>query len=149
MKKLLKYAACLAILLMVVVLFTGCCFTWPGKVTGGGWFIDQRGNKCTFGFNAQLKDNPGAVENEKEYTGQFQFNDHNGNKIHMDTLTVFKVCFSGDIQFRGWDKDDVYVKVTVEDEGEPGIGDEIEVRRGSMKWSGTLEGGNIQVHYKD
>ena len=102
--------------------------------------------KCTFGFNAQLKDNPGAEQNEKEYTGQFQFNDHNGIKIHLDEIIVFKVCTSGEIKFRGYDKDDVYVKVTVEDEGEPGIGDEIEVRYMGKTWKGVLGGGNIQVH---
>lgn len=86
------------------------------------------------------------MENEKEYTGQFQFNDHNGIKIHMDEITVFKVCMSGEIQFRGYDQDDVMVKVTVEDEGEPGIGDEIEVRYMGKTWKGVLGGGNIQVH---
>lgn len=155
MKKLLKYTACLAILAMVVVLFTGCCGPWPGKVTGGGWFINtcrgNQGEKCTFGFNAQLKDNPGAVENEREYTGQFQFNDHNGTKVHISEITAYSVCMWGEITFKGKDKndEDVNVRVTVQDNGEPGIGDEIEVRIGSKKYCGVLGGGNIQSHYKD
>ena len=155
MKKLLKFATCLAILVMVVALFTGCCGPWPGKVTGGGWFTntarDNESEKCTFGFNVQLKDNPGAVENEKEYTGQFQFNDHNGTKIHIAEIMAYSVCLSGEVTFKGYDKkgDDVYVRVTVQDNGEPGIGDEIEVRIGGKKWSGVYGGGNIQAHYKD
>ena len=36
--------------------------------------------------------------------------------------------------------------MTVEDEGEPGIGDEIEVRYMGKTWKGVLGGGNIQVH---
>ena len=160
MKKLLRYTACLAILVMVIVLFTGCCETWPGKVTGGGWFINTAcGNddeKCTFGFNAQLKDNPGAVENEKEYTGQFQFRviGKDGVTFHLSEITAFKWCGEDEIKFKGVTKDGVDVTVKVTDLGEPGVdaGDYIKIWYGSgffPDWSGELMGGNIQVHYKD
>jgi hypothetical protein len=103
------------------------------------------GAKYTFGFNAQ-----GRGEGmDWEYKGQFQFNDHNGTKIHIDEITVFKVCMSGEIAFRGFNKDDVYVRVIVVDDGERGIGDEIEVRIGCKKYYGVLGGGNIKAHYDD
>ena len=142
MKKLLKYVVCLAILVMVVALFTGC------KATGGGWFIDERsGNKCTFGFNAQSR----GEGMDWEYKGQFQFNDHNGTKIHVEEMTLvmsfdplLPVC-----DFMGNDKDGEWVNVIVTDMGEPGAdpGDLIVIITESKgSWGGVLEGGNIQVH---
>jgi hypothetical protein len=124
------------------------------KATGGGWFYDNvSGNKCTFGFNAQYKDNPGAVENEKIYTGQFQFKDHGtGVKFHLKEMTFV----SGSAEyanFGGYDKDENYVEVHVVDAGEPGWGegDGIAIWYASDEeeeptWSGYLEGGNIQTH---
>ena len=138
MKKFLKYTACLAILLMVVVLFTGC------KATGGGWFEDCAGNKCTFGFNAQ-----GTETDEGwAFKGQFQFNDHNGTKIHISKMFLLEVV--GPVaNFTGWDKKHkCVVNVTVTDMGEPGAGpgDLILIVHESLgTWGGAVQG-NIQVH---
>ena len=67
MKKFLKYAVCLALLVMVVALLTGCA----DKATGGGWFYAgcKGEDKVTFGFNVQRVD-------ECVYKGQLQAVNH-------------------------------------------------------------------------
>ena len=151
MKKLLKYAACLAILLMVMALFTGCILT--GKVTGGGWFDCERTeNKCTFGFNAHgdCREGEGLI-----YKGQFQFNDHAGCKIHAKVMSLldFGETYAW---FHGVANDGREVDVYVEDKGQPGPdpGDSIKIwidadlmdLLGPGDYEGDLGGGNIQVH---
>ena len=155
MKKLIKPIFCLVILLVVIALMTGCV----EKATGGGWFIDEiMGNKCTFGFNAQLKDNQGAVENEKIYTGQFQFKDcGTGQNIHLKVMELISLDDTS-AYFGGYDKDGTPVVVFVEDLGEPGVdpGDYIAIWYNPdpdpdpddpppPDWYGTLGGGNIQT----
>ena len=136
MKKLLKYVVCLAILVMVVALFTGC------KATGGGWFEDCEGNKCTFGFNAQ-----GTETDEGwKYKGQFQFNNHNDMKFHISEMYLLTVV--GPVaNFTGETKDGAVVNVTVTDMGEPGAGpgDLILIVHPDGIWGGAVQG-NIQVH---
>ena len=159
MKKLIKPIVCLVILLVVIALTTGCLGN-VDKATGGGWFIDETtGNKCTFGFNAQLKDNQGAVENEKIYTGQFQFKDYaTGQKIHLKVMGLISFDDTS-AYFGGYDKDGIPVVVFVEDLGEPGVdaGDCIAIWYNPdpetfnpdidpPDWYGTLGGGNIQAH---
>ena len=132
MKKLLKYTACLAILLMVVVLFTGC------KATGGGWFMDGE-NKCTFGFVAQ-----GDCD---DFKGQFQFNDHATTKIHVEVMQMLQ--FGDDYaEFSGFTDDNELVGVYVEDRGEggPDNGDYIAIYYDGQIWKGDLGGGNIKIH---
>ena len=148
MKKLLRYTACLAILVMVVALFTGCILT--GKVTGGGWFIDGQDNKCTFGFNAHgdCREGEGLI-----YKGQFQFNDHDGCKIHAKVLSLLDF---GDTYalFHGVDDKELDVYVYVEDMGQPGAdpGDYIAIWYDADHWwdpptyEGELGGGNLKVH---
>ena len=144
MKKFLKFAAVLAILLMVMALFTGC------KVTGGGYFTntarDNEKEKCTFGFNAQGEG--------IEYKGQFQFNDHAkpATKIHAEVL---EITSWGDTyaQFTGL-TDEGFVYVEIWDNGEPGAVDDgdyikIYVNKlpfGNPTYEGELGGGNIQIH---
>lgn len=148
MKKLIKPIVCLAILLVVIALTTGC-----------GWFIDEEtGNKCTFGFNVNLKDNAGAEKNEKTLTGKLQFKDHEtGIKIHLDEITYIEpdsmTVNDNAAYFEGWDEGGNFVVVAVLDLGEPGAdaGDGIAIRYyydGTQywEWYGTLEGGNIQAH---
>jgi hypothetical protein len=160
MNKLIKPIVCLAILLIVIALTTGCVGN-VDKATGGGWFIDEEtGNKCTFGFNVNLKDNPGAEKNEKTLTGKLQFKDHEtGVKIHLDEITYIEPeddYFDDTIAlFEGTTKDGYFVYVIVEDLGEPGAdagdGIAIEYYDGTQywEWYGTLEGGNIQAHPAD
>ena len=137
MKKLLKYTACLAILLMVIVLFTGC------KATGGGSFVDCGGNKCTFGFNAQGTETDG----DWAYKGQFQFNDHVDTKFHVSKM--YLLTFVGPVaNFTGETKGGDTVNVTVTDLGEPGAGpgDLILIIHENLGiWGGVVQG-NIQVH---
>ena len=140
MKKLLKYAACLAILVMVVALFTGCDFL-EGKITGGGWFMDECDGetKCTFGFVAQ-----GTL---CEYKGQIQFNDHASTKIHADVVGLLE--FAGTYAwFVGEDEEGKYVSISVWDLGQPGAdpGDYIEIKYDGDTWCGPLGGGNLKIH---
>ena len=133
MKKLLKYAVCLALLVMVVALFTGC------KVTGGGFFIDRSDNKCTFGLVAQ--------GDCLEFKGQFQFNDHNDTKIHVEVMQMMQ--FGDDsAEFSGLTDEGNLVVVYVEDSGEvgPDKGDYIAIYYDGRIWDGDLVGGNIKVH---
>ena len=153
MKKLTKSMVCLAALLVVSASTMGCV----DKATGGGWFYDyDTGNKCTFGFNAQYKDNPGAVETGKIFTGQFQFKDHEtGVKFHLEEMiSVEPDDGSPGAGFEGYDKDGKFVIVCVDDGGEPGWGegDAIAIWRepdepdGDPTWCGYIEGGNIVAH---
>ncbi len=149
MKKLLKYTACLAVLVMVMALFTGCILT--GKVTGGGWFIDEdTDNKCTFGLNAHgdYREGEGII-----YKGQFQFNDRVGGiKIHAKVMSLldFGETYAW---FHGEDDEGKDVYVFVEDMGQPGAdpGDSIKIWYDTSPidpptYEGDLGGGNIQVH---
>ena len=164
MKKIIKPIVCLVILLFVIALTTGC-IGYVSKATGGGWFIDEETqHKCTFGFNVNLKDNPGAVQNDKTFTGQFQFKDHGtGTKIHLDEITYIEPDDSMTVNniayFEGWDKGGNFVVVAVLDLGEPGpdAGDCIAIWYNPdpdtfdpdidpPDWYGTLGGGNIQAH---
>ena len=137
MKKLLKYTACLAILLMVIVLFTGC------KATGGGSFMNC-GDKVTFGFNAQ-----GTETDEGwEFKGQFQAKNHGtSDKFHISKMSLLTVI--GPVaNFTGETKDGKTVNVTVTDLGEPGAGpgDLILIAHEEYGiWGGVVQG-NIQVH---
>ena len=143
MKKLLKYVVCLAILVMVVALFTGCDFL-EGKITGGGWFMNECGDetKCTFGFVAQGK--------LCDYKGQFQFNDHADTKIHADVLGLLELGETC-AWFRGKTSDEDELYVYVEDKGQPGAdpGDYIEIYYKGDKWCGKLGGGNLKIHKED
>ena len=154
MKKLLKYTACLAILLMAAVLMTSCTFPTVGKVTGGGWFMSgEEGSetKCTFGFNAQ---GDGNWCEGMEFKGQFQFNDHVDKKIHLKVMELREILFvENALVFSGMDGE-VEVWVRVDDLGQPGPGngDYIKIWYGTNPyfsdpgWEGVLEGGNITIH---
>jgi hypothetical protein len=136
MKKLLKFAVCLALLVLVVVLFTGC------KVTGGGSFMSCE-NKVTFGFNAQGKETDGVWD----FKGQFQAVNHGEKqKIHINEMIL--VTVDGPVaDFMGLDKDGSVVNVTVTDLGEPGPGpdDLILIISKHGIWGGVVQG-EIQIH---
>lgn len=155
MKKLLKYAACLAILAIAAVLMTSCTFPTAGKVIGGGYFMNEGtmnpDAKCTFGFNAQ---GDGDFCEGFEFKGQFQFNDHVDNKIHLKVMELREILFvENALVFSGMDGN-VEVWVRVDDLGQPGPdnGDYIKIwydkdpRWNDPDWEGALEGGNIKIH---
>jgi len=141
MKKLLKFTVCLALLVMVVVLFTGC------KVTGGGSFINDLpcsdNEKCTFGFVAQGTETDG----DWAYKGQFQFNDHAGYKFHISNMQLLTV-FGPVADFAGVTKGGDIVNVTVTDMGESGAGPGdyiLVVVPGEGAWGGAVQG-EIKIH---
>ena len=146
MKRLSKYMVAVMILLLAVVLMTGCCI--DDKVTGGGWFMATVGRdetKCTFGFNAQGE---GCICDPIVYKGQFQFNDHAGTKLHCLVMDLEQIG-PNLYEFRGVDKkSEEDIVVTVADLGQPGAdpGDGIMVKCDGQVWRGSLGGGNIVIH---
>jgi len=147
MKRLSKYMALVMILLLSVVLMTGCYM--DDKVTGGGRFENtyrDGGEKCTFGFNAQGE---GWLCDGVEVKGQLQFNDHAGNKIHIAVATL-KDVGDNTYELTGIDKNGDEIMVWVTDNGQPGLddGDYIKVKNVTQSkfWAGELVGGNIVIH---
>lgn len=154
MKKLIKYMVVVMVLFGVVVLMTGCYI--DDKVTGGGRFESKEPGllreKCTFGFNAQGE---GWLCDGVEYKGQFQFNDHDGVKLHMAVAHLEDVSTSqypNLYKIEGVDKkSEGEIVVYIKDNGQPGMddGDGITVYyygEEDLIWQGVLEGGNIVIH---
>ena len=152
MKRLSKYMGLVMVLLLAVVLMTGCYI--DDKVTGGGRFESTgtsttQGLKCTFGFNAQGE---GWLCDGVEYKGQFQFNDHDGVKLHMAVAHLEDVSSTDHpnlYRIEGVDKKSgEKIEVYIQDLGQPGPdeGDGITVYWDDLVWQGVLEGGNIVVH---
>ena len=121
-------------------------------VTGGGWMSEET---ATFGFVAQLKDN--------ETIGNLEYIDHAADlAMHSDTIDELEIIgntatFSGtawiDDASSGNVSSGYTFEINVEDNGEPGAGlDTFAISvtdpEGSLYYSasGTLEGGNIQIH---
>ena len=144
--------------------------TGVGKVTGGGWIVSpvtknngngavkgkgvKNGNgvktgQVTFGLVAKYHDGSNAPK------GNLQYVDHvTGMVVHgnVESLAVDKTTmtatFSGTAFVNGMDG--YAYTVTVVDNGEPGNMDtlSIDIPAKSYTASGTLEGGNIQIHKK-
>jgi hypothetical protein len=122
------------------------------KVTGGGMYAVP-GGAATFGFNVQRKEDGGPI------TGQYEYQNHaTGENVHsvtIDTLVVSDT--NGDMKldtatFSGTctnNKTPCTFEVTVEDKGEPGKNDTHKISGVVITpTSGTLAGGNIQIHEK-
>ena len=120
-------------------------------VTGGGWIkvnSDQSGHrydnndKATFGVS-------GGIMNGR-FWGQLSFNDHNGMQVKSTSVTAYLVIDSETRQIEGKarvDKSMVDYTVVVKDLGEPGRDDSFSlVLSNGYSASGTLMGGNIQLH---
>ena len=139
-------------ILMVAVTVPGCTST---KATGGGWFTDDRTeDHCSFGFNAQVKEARGAVNNEKAITGQFQFVDHtSGVKFHATISANNPELSENCARYFGVDQDGYTVEIYGCDWGNPnaiGTGDYIEITNSGLgTWSGQLQGGNIVAHVEE
>lgn len=122
-------------------------------VTGGGWIkgdSDSRhhkDNKATFGVS-------GGIKNGK-FWGQLSFNDHSKNGVKVKSTSVTNHLYIDAVtrQIEGIAKVNGYgsytYKVVVVDNGEPGRNDSfsLELSNGYSA-SGTLKGGNIQLHMK-
>lgn len=117
-------------------------------VTGGGWINGSYGGKATFGVS-------GGIKNSKLW-GQLSFEDHgkiNSIKLKSESVTSYIVIDAFTRQIEGITNINgsgtFSYKVIVTDNGEPGRDDlfSIEVSNGYSA-SGTLKGGNIQLHTK-
>jgi hypothetical protein len=138
-------------------------------VTGGGWINgtsngndhengkngkngkndknDKNGNneKTTFGVSGGLRDSV--------YWGQLTFNDHKGVSVKSINVTNYIVVDAQTRQIEGLalvnGKDSVAYTVIVKDKGEKGRNDSFSLQLSNgYSVSGTLGGGNIQLHMK-
>ena len=136
--------------ILVAILIAALALGGVGcKVTGGGGFtnsaFNQPPNKITFGFNAQVSEEDGTVK------GQLQLVDHGTKpptKVH-GTFEGMSVAgnWAGTCTVNG--EGPYLLELFVVDAGEPGpdAGDFINIWvDGTLKYSGFLEGGNIQFH---
>jgi hypothetical protein len=122
-------------------------------VTGGGWINGtsnangHKNDKATFGVS-------GGIKNGK-YWGQLSFNDHgkNGVKVKSTSVTAYIVIDPVTRQIEGFakvnGKGSFAYTVVVVDKGEPGRNDFFSLLlSNNYSASGTLKGGNIQLHTK-
>ncbi len=110
-------------------------------VTGGGWINDKE----TFGVS-------GGIMNGK-FWGQLSFNDHDGVKVKSTEVTGYIYINATTREIKGHAKVNgrrsVDYTVVVSDNGEPGRHDTFSLVLSNgfdFSTSGTLEGGNIQLH---
>jgi hypothetical protein len=126
------------------------CGTVSGKVhgkpagdfvTGGGWIND----KATFGVSGGIK--------KDQFWGQLLYNDHNGVQVKSTEVTNYIVIDAVTRQIEGIAKingeGSFAYTVVVVDNGEPGRNDSFSIILSTgYSASGTLNGGNIQLHVK-
>jgi len=126
------------------------CGTVSGKVhgkpagdfvTGGGWIND----KSTFGVSGGIKQN--------KFWGQLLYNDHNGVQVKSIEVTNYIVIDSVTRQIEGLARingeGSFAYTVVVVDNGESGRNDTFSIVLSTgYSASGTLNGGNIQLHVK-
>lgn len=124
------------------------------KVTGGGMYAVP-GGAATLGFNVQRKVEDGPV------SGQYQYQNHaTGENVHSETIDTLVVSdtdadgkpdkaeFSGTCtKKQAGAETPCTFNVVVEDKGEPGRNDTHSINGVVIvPTSGTLSGGNIQIH---
>jgi len=139
MRTRLSLGLVLVLILALSIGLAGC------KITGGG-FLDECDGKVNFGFNAQFKGD--------DVKGQFQLVDHSTKpvtRVHGTFEGQMGSAAGGLCTVNGLGP--YPFSLYVEDEGEPGIDDYISVRiyipGPDLKYKGTIDGGNIQVHKDD
>ena len=116
-------------------------------VTGGGWIKGSSSERATFGVS-------GGIRHGK-FWGQLSYSDHgqHGVKVKSTSVTNYIVIDAVTRQIEGIVKvngqGSFTYKVVVVDNGEPGRDDSfsLELSNGYIA-SGTLKGGNIQLHKK-
>jgi len=139
--------------------FVGCggagssvCRISRDHVTGGGWIRGSSSRKATFavsgGFNAK----------KNAFRGQLEFDDHgsNGPRVKGTGVTAYAAVDAVTRRIEGKAKMNgvrgFTYEVVVSDNGEPGRNDGFALRlwnaSGALVYSasGTLGGGNIQLH---
>jgi hypothetical protein len=122
-------------------------------VTGGGWIggnshvKGHKDDKETFGVSGGIKDG--------KFWGQLSYKDHgkNGVKVKSTGVTAYVVIdpvtrlIEGTAKIDG--KGSFTYQVVVVDNGEPGRNDSFSLQLSNgYSASGTLKGGNIQIHTK-
>jgi hypothetical protein len=145
---------------LTIVVLAGC------KASGGGYITSATGEgKATFAFNGKCTDTTDEFGNPiADVEGQLQYNDHPADvKIHADLGNQDFVgfcedfdpfaAFVGEYRVSGGPKEaEGLVLLEVLDAGEPGInGDQVAIlldggRYSGYSNSGTIQGGNVQVH---
>ncbi len=131
---------------------TGCgssgsqiCKVSKDKVTGGGWIRARSGDKGTFGVSGGIK--RGA------FWGSLEFDDHghNGPTVKSMNVTAYSVIdavtrsIEGTARING--RRGFTYRVEVSDNGESGRNDTFRLwLSNGYSASGTLKGGNIQLH---
>ncbi len=111
----------------------------PGKVTGGGWITTD---KHTFGFVARSQD--GGTP-----TGNLTYQDKGAGVTLKATSLESLVVAGTHATIAGTGTVDgvpVAFRVEVDDLGEPGRSDTFAISWSGYAASGTLNGGNIQIH---
>ena len=116
-------------------------------VTGGGWIKIGSKEKATFGVS-------GGIKNSKLW-GNLLFIDHskNGIKVKSTGVTAYTTIDAYTRQIEGTAKingqGNFTYKVIVVDNGEPGRSDRFSIQLSNgYSATGTLDGGNIQLHNK-
>jgi len=126
----------------------GCTATPPADchdfVTGGGW-VAVGGDRANFGFNAGFKPNSSTP------AVHFNYIDHQtGMHVKATTIETYEKLGPTTRRFTGTamiDGAPASYAITVTDNGEPGSDDTIVLTLSSgYEVSGTLQGGNIQLH---
>ncbi len=122
-------------------------------VTGGGWIEGNsyvkghKDDRATFGVSGGIKNG--------EFWGQLSYNDHgkNGVKVKSTGVTAYVVIdpvtrlIEGTARVNGHGS--FTYQVVVVDNGEPGRNDSFSLSLSNgYSASGTLKGGNIQIHTK-
>ena len=140
----------LAVVLVLVLILTlgfGCVYPSKATITGGGW-LEECDAKVNFGFNVQATQVEGS---DYDIKGQFQLVDHSFKpplRIHGTFEGKMGSAASGFCTING--EGPFFFTLCVDDNGEPGIFDYMKVRLyvpgPDLKYSGTIDGGNIQVH---
>lgn len=121
-------------------------------VTGGGFITapnsaSSSNTKATFGVSGGIKNN--------KYRGQLSYQDHTSNGFHLKStkITGYTAIDSVTREITGVAKIDgkgsFTFTVIVKDNGEPGTNDSFSLTvSNGYTASGTLQGGNIQLHKK-
>ena len=126
--------------------FSELCSRPDDFVTGGGWIVGTpTGARANFGLK-------GGVDVNGAFFGNLNYVDHATNMhVKSDTITNYVIVDATTRTIEGTATIDgvpgFTFSVTVSDAGEPGSSDTFEITLSSgYSASGTLQGGNIQLH---
>jgi hypothetical protein len=117
------------------------------KITNGGWIITDKGDRASFGGNAQV-DADGNVSGQEEYLdhGPAEPMNLHGNVLAVVCHNATQASIFGEASIDGFGSHTY--RIDVRDLGEPGKGLDTYRMRVNAYDSGdkTLKGGNVQIH---